>query len=465
MKKFQFFVLMFCLLFSLSNVKAEKMTVLKDVTSGTVVKNVHSDDGKHCRDVSFTYNISDVKRIASYRTDVTVGNYSMVYYQLGAFSESTGKYCREMEVRFDDEEPVESTITNTFSGVGFFMDFDNNYCSEDCYCTISGCPVFSSYEACEKYLKTGEYDEDEIISPNGIDEYGNPEKDVVFDKNVPCPQNMRVTLQTSNTSALSTFTNFSNINFAWDNLDECDLENTFIEIQGKFDSFGYYKNGIDHIAKKKTNYNDDSADWITPCSSTFHFKTSNGKYTWYGDSKFGSQYDSQLGLQNNYYLYDYFTSRCGVNFYALDYYINKGSVRIRNCMYIDGKMHVSSWVTKLDLNGSNGSNVITDETGNPTTVTDNEGNPSDQDYEQNSDSYDSSSASSSNESFFSWLARQVDGLNRFFASVKKSFATATDAGTSFIAMFKAYNTWLPETFFTMLVTGIGIVILLRILGR
>ena len=445
----------------------------KNLAFGNVIISVSYKTNKIVYDGQLKYDFSGVDRVGAYRMDMD----GYMWYGTGAYSSASGSVLltHDIDCSYDGED-VTPSYAPAFNNKSFNIEnvtyLDTGYISEyrtnNASVGISGCPVFNSFEALEKYLNEGIYDDSDIISFEGIDKDGNPLENDYKDKidnDIPLPQNFHwydSSITTGNGSN-PVFDSY----FTWDNVKDVKSGDFYAEIQikAKFSYKGYFGRTL-----KNGGTTQFSSDWVTlspatldtmekilyftdnnslsPKSNVYEFQLADDVAKKYGMHK---RLDSEINVGISNTIYD-------------TYVMHEMQYRIRNFYYSGNIKKCSNWILK---NVENRTSLTNNSDGdNDATITDNEGNPvDDYDYEQDSADDSSSSSSSSSSNFFDWLANQVNGLNRFFASIKKSFTSATDAGTSFIAMFKSYNSWLPESFFTMLVTGIGIIILLRILGR
>ena len=323
--------------------------------------------------------------------------------------------------------------------------------------SLLNAPVFSNYDSAMNYLKNGTKDSN-YLGDNFNN--GNPEYPTELDKDLPCPQNVKI----NNYAGGKDKNNYELWNFVWQwNNKDIVTDDVGIELYFKMDGTWDHRSvfGSGTIEKVTT-------DWQPILSSNF-YKSNNKIFDWYKDTSycdtlyFADKNSDLPAIMNKWpdnFMYMFDTDR--------DRKIDTCSYKIRNYYIKNDKKYVSAWVVKENINPSVFSDDMEGDSKVDTSIEDDNGKDvsSNYDYKQDDTSKDESSASSAKDiSFIGWLTRQFDAIDKFLTSVQDAFYSASSAGGSFVEMFKSYNSFLPSGFITFLVTGIGIVVLLRILGR
>lgn len=337
----------------------------------------------------------------------------------------------------------------------------------------SGCTQFSDYEDVKKYLADGTIGDSYIpVDSDNLDVEELPESKFIPPTDLKFEWNDNLKIFSRATGVTS---DICKLTASWTNKNDISKK----DIKTEFQISGVY-----YVA------NDNNKVYVSSASlSTDYTRTDTVISKLTRVDKPWTQVDiGNDALNVNFSLYDksflgltspdvstnpyrYYLSQVGlspnVDKVAGGYYLNymdyKEYFRVRYYYIENNKKYVSRWVKfGTDLTPK-------DSTGTPNSkdslvVTDDDDNNVDSDFYDNNHATSSSDVTDS-KSFFSWLSDQIKGISSVLKSIRMAFDEAVNTGSSFVAMFKSYNSWLPATFLTMLVTGIGIVVLLRILGR
>ncbi len=322
---------------------------------------------------------------------------------------------------------------------------------------LTNAPVFSSYDSAMNYLSNGTKDS-HYLGDNFKND--KPDYPTELDKNLPCPQNIKL----NNYAGGKNKDNPELWNFVWQwNNKDIITNDVGIEIYFKMDGTWDHRFlfGSGDIENVTTGWN--------PVLSSVFYKSNDKIFDWvknysYCDMLYLKDSNSDtpdiMHKWPDNFMYMFTADR--------DKKIKTCSYKARNYYIKDGKKNVSPWVIKEnisidvfsdDMEGDSPSKV-------DTSIVDDNGNDVSSDYDYKQDTTAKDEASSAKDiTFIGWLTRQFDAIDKFLTSVQDAFYSASSAGNSFVEMFKSYNSFLPSGFITFLVTGIGIVVLLRILGR